>query len=1342
MNHTVFPSWRSLPALGAFLALSSAFADSPDTPIVFESPVTNEVVLNNPNNFAYQVYAPLLGPLIVEETGRLTLTNGAVVRYHGTIVNDGVITLARHASNRVGSISFSSSSAMIVLGTNYDPDTLIGFTTRPRLQMLGGSIFNPFVAAVGFEAARLVNSRHHTITNDDGIPHLDPTPPAYTGLITDIQLTNHGDIESVRSGGRLTFGLGGRFGEHINSPTGRIFAHDRGTIVLNLSHGGFGPGTNYFSTFTNEGLITTSDPRIQPVGSLPTSGGTIRLSSFELTSAGWKPGVFQGNNPEIVWGGRLELNEILFRNTGKTLAASNGTVRLENLVTIEGGRLLGNTSNRRFEIGVGGVRNTFIDVEFDGTFYVRSTLRLLGQTDLSGATFLPLDGPNGSYTFALGAPLTLPERTFAGRVGFRSDTGGPFRTLTLDGALTAPVSVGFADVMLAGNGAVDSPTIRLGPNVDLTAYQATLRPRTGGQLRLENGTFAFPLPPNVSSAGATLVLDNATLNLAGQALAPTGLNTAVRLENDGVLRNGRLFAGFGPGNSPVGTFHIERGRLRDVSLSGVFTVGQSLTLQNATLIPGDYTAFTGHNYTVALAGTPVLAGETLRLHSPSGGIVQLAAEGVNAALPTDGRIAADALRIAPNLLSGWVSGVRLAAGPTGELRLFAPQVIIADLNVAGDLRLDHQPLNFFDEDTRTVVFQSFDTSGEALVVDGRFTATDTVRIELRGDFSGSGLPTALRARGFVFEGLGDLSGLRLRAFDAAPATLDLPDETTLAATDAVTRFEGDRFVVRDPNFTYDPTDPSSRAYLPARVGAPEVGVSQAGQVVANGTLVLSGLALEGYVSESVTPPGGTYLPRILPDPAQLGAIVAQKIVLAHGTLAGTRYERFEQARWEFNPDTGFLEYVGDETVRRWTLPPQLIAAGDLRLETGRYALEDNMSYGRLVIGDGATLTRRENLFGPWDSNFVGDSLDPDPDSTPLPNTVEVLDVRGVSGVAGNAIAFDGGRLEGMKLYTRTDASDSSSDAGAAVFSRATFAADARLVGTLDHATGAITRFEGGSVWGTDYDTSFISLIPLRLRSAPGLAGAERRFEIEIAPGASDPAVRVGGPPSPSGATRLEGNVTVRGVGNATAPRGRLELFPSLYANLVHDGDRLDFAGDLAVIVNGQLESTGTIAFAPGVQLFGDGRIVAPSVQLDGQTLPGNSPGGLTFLGDLSLGATHNLVLEIGFAPWNSDGLIVEGNLGAGGRLTLVFLEGVDSLGGPWFSPEAPLLRATSVSGSFATLEVVGLDDPTSFSLAHLLRVGPASLFSDIRLIPEPSTYAAWFALAALVVVALRRRARG
>jgi hypothetical protein len=1351
----------------SLLGVGAPAIAGPDDPIPFNSPVIGSVFLGNPGDFPYQVYQPSYtsgsGALAVTDTGTLTITNGAFIRYGGAINNDGTLVLGRTVTAR-GAIAMLSNGSAITFSTTPGSSGV--------LRMLGGSIyssFNYFFADAN--TARITNGPGHLITNSDGVLYEAPfTAPSYSGSISGGQLTNEGDIYSVRPGGVLSLSLSalgntGGAGSHYNTASGRIAAYDSGRI--NISVRGAGGLVNAPNRFINDGLITTFEPDVLVFGGPPSGGGTIRLSSLTIPSDPHPAGSFEGNNPVVTAGGWLELSEIRFINTlppatiggtrtGKTLAALDGTIVIENQVTVEGGRIEGNTTNRRFEIGG---RNTFLGVEFNGTFFAGGRQRLLEGTDISGADFRQLGGP---LFLDLGSNQTLGVvRNHQGDVRFASEDPTNRQTLTLGADLYGSGSLGFANLVLAGSGNVYTPVVRIGPNVDLSAYSGVLRPNLGnpiggGQLRLEGLTITAPLSNKLSYANSTLVLDNSTFDLDGSTLTPASTTSALRLENSSTLRNGTL-------DATGANVTVASSRLQQLALAGgTIVVEAAIALDRVQ--PGTTSEFSGTDYTVTLgAATPNtpwdLAGGTLRFNSATGGTISLDTAGTGSnGLPTNGRIAADTIRLIGNL-SNALPDANFAAGPSGSLHLIVGNpvytftIISGALNVSGgDLRLDYAARSFPNPAPGQVYLES----GDAITVDGRLTVTNAVTLNPANAsyYNGSTFfPAAVSARAFTFE-RGDLSGLHLRSFvPGGVANVDLNSyaTTVLAAADTATYLNGGKFVIGDPNFVYDPLNPATPTAT-ALVAPPGTGISTAGQVSADGTLVFSGVALTGAVSESFTASGSSYLPRTLPGQSMLGTITAQNITLSNGTVAGMRYESYQ--------DVG----SGDQ-VRRWTQAPNLVATGDpnlgtpgvLRFETGRYALEDNSTYGQLVIGNGATLARRSALV----PGFVGDPLAADPDLSPLPDTPAVIEWRAI-GLNGSppaqqhALVFDGGRIEGLTLLSLPEPfSYGSGRSGALVLSRATFAANSSLIGTLDHDTGAVTRFEGGYTFAPGRVDSYTSEYePQLLRPAAGLTGAGRRFGIEIVALGSAPAdatVTVPVATNFAESTRLKGDVTVTGVADpSTSTRARLELLPNgttIQAlwdpNLHHSEGTLTFAGDLTVVVDGRLRSEDQIVFAAGTELFGTGKVEAVNgITLNGQTLPGNSPGTLTLVGDVTFGATQVLVLDIGYGTFESDQLVIGGDLTVGGKLTLNFYTGYNPLnaGHGYFDGSIdgsrPLLSANSFRGSFSSFEVLGLNDPSDFSPSQFAQILPDGL---IAAIPEPSTYALFFAGAGLYTAVIRRR---
>lgn len=188
-----------------------------------------------------------------------------------------------------------------------------------------------------------------------------------------------------------------------------------------------------------------------------------------------------------------------------------------------------------------------------------------------------------------------------------------------------------------------------------------------------------------------------------------------------------------------------------------------------------------------------------------------------------------------------------------------------------------------------------------------------------------------------------------------------------------------------------------------------------------------------------------------------------------------------------------------------------------------------------------------------------------------------------------------------------------------------------------------------------------------------------------------------------------------------------------------------------MLVNGSLTSAAnTVAVASGATLGGSGTI-AGATTVNGTLSPGNSPGVITFSGDLTLGGTSTSAFEINGATRGTeyDGVDVGGALTYGGTLSLLFDAPIaagtyDLFGGAFTSPSGTF-GSVSVGGTFA--ETFGAA-PTITGSGWT--AGSASwnyVFDNnsgdlaISAVPEPSAFAALAGLAGLGVVGSRRRRR-
>ncbi len=219
----------------------------------------------------------------------------------------------------------------------------------------------------------------------------------------------------------------------------------------------------------------------------------------------------------------------------------------------------------------------------------------------------------------------------------------------------------------------------------------------------------------------------------------------------------------------------------------------------------------------------------------------------------------------------------------------------------------------------------------------------------------------------------------------------------------------------------------------------------------------------------------------------------------------------------------------------------------------------------------------------------------------------------------------------------------------------------------------------------------------------------------------------------SGATLNATSATLTFTGNGTVNAGyglhnfgTLNLLNTTVHGDVHSptGSTINAGGGVTftgfVSGAGQFTGGGTVTFAGGYS-------------------PGDSPALVAHAGDLTLGAGNALMMEIaGFDRGTGyDALDVAGSLTFGGTLEVVtygaFTPASFSAGQSF-----DLFNWGSATGTFSTLN---LPDLSAYGLAWdtsaLYTNGVLSVTASA--IPEPSTYAALAGLAALSLVALRRR---
>ncbi len=178
--------------------------------------------------------------------------------------------------------------------------------------------------------------------------------------------------------------------------------------------------------------------------------------------------------------------------------------------------------------------------------------------------------------------------------------------------------------------------------------------------------------------------------------------------------------------------------------------------------------------------------------------------------------------------------------------------------------------------------------------------------------------------------------------------------------------------------------------------------------------------------------------------------------------------------------------------------------------------------------------------------------------------------------------------------------------------------------------------------------------------------------------------------------------------------GSLKIVKSGTGTTVLFGDA-NYEGDTDVqegklVINGDFsETTGDVWIGEGAELGGNGRI-GGNTTVAGTLMPGNSPGLLTFEGNLTMMETAKIVFELnGTGDGEYDQIFVGGTFGAGGTINLTL--GYAAMVGDTFQI---FLNGGYDFGSFNFLSNIPSDlqwDTTRLSSEGIVQV-----------VPEPSTY--------------------
>ena len=169
--------------------------------------------------------------------------------------------------------------------------------------------------------------------------------------------------------------------------------------------------------------------------------------------------------------------------------------------------------------------------------------------------------------------------------------------------------------------------------------------------------------------------------------------------------------------------------------------------------------------------------------------------------------------------------------------------------------------------------------------------------------------------------------------------------------------------------------------------------------------------------------------------------------------------------------------------------------------------------------------------------------------------------------------------------------------------------------------------------------------------------------------------------NPGGRVLLAGNSTATFVGNMVNDG-------TIY---VGSGSHAVFGGDTSG--SGNYPGTGLIEFIDGFS-------------------PGNSPGAVSFGGDVVLGATATTLMELaGVTDGDYDQLQVAGTLEVGGGLAVELLDGFV----PAAETDFQIFDAGTLSGTFRAVLLPDLPGTLGWDSSHLYSSGTLSV------IPEPAT---------------------
>jgi len=274
--------------------------------------------------------------------------------------------------------------------------------------------------------------------------------------------------------------------------------------------------------------------------------------------------------------------------------------------------------------------------------------------------------------------------------------------------------------------------------------------------------------------------------------------------------------------------------------------------------------------------------------------------------------------------------------------------------------------------------------------------------------------------------------------------------------------------------------------------------------------------------------------------------------------------------------------------------------------------------------------------------------------------------------------------------------------------------------TLNNVEGGVLRGSLSTRMGLSNQGTLLIETGQSMRFLNGNASAENGGVISINRGSMSVADQLGN----QGVIRNDSGALEVGD-SLDNNEGRLEFFGDARFNGIllenqSGGDILIYTGITSFFSDLQNDGDIAIAEEATLRLYGDltgsGDFHGTgTVEVLGDLLPGNSPGTLSFGGDLILSGSTNLVLEIGGTnPGDYDFLDIDGKFQAGGILAVSFINGYS----PQEGDSWQLIDFGQIEGTFEEILFLGLDPEQEIMLFEQLSAHSLTLST----IPEPSSF--------------------